>query len=111
MIRYLYIYITNYYSNEFKKYSKDYHQLQTNATQYQTIAIKYLIAICRIYITDYLCADYELPSNCRFIMDEIQYLHREYHILSHINEKTFIYKLIMMIFISIVSILVFMYLY
>ena len=37
---------------------------------YQEKAKSYLIAICRIYFSDYVCADYALPNDCQFLIEE-----------------------------------------
>jgi len=49
-----------------------------NTSTYQLLALKYLILICRIYLTDYLCTDYELPSNCQFLHQEVNELLQQY---------------------------------
>jgi len=36
----------------------------------------YLVAICRLYITDYICAGYALPKDCEFILQEVEQLVR-----------------------------------
>jgi hypothetical protein len=45
---------------------------------YRTLEVGYLRAICRIYISDYICADYELPYVCRDLHTEVEQLETEW---------------------------------
>ncbi len=45
---------------------------------YRTMEVSYLRAICRIYISDYICADYELPYVCRDLHTEVERLETEW---------------------------------
>eukprot|EP01036_Dinobryon_divergens_P022453 gene22453-30710_t len=47
-------------------------------SEYQERARAYLVAICRFYITDYICAGYKLPADCQFIMEEVLTSVREF---------------------------------
>ena len=47
-------------------------------SEYQERARAYLVAICRFYITDYICAGYNLPADCQFIMEEVLITVREF---------------------------------
>jgi len=47
--------------------------LETHALR----ARDYLVAICRMYITDYICTGYELPKDCQFILQEVEQLVKE----------------------------------
>eukprot|EP01036_Dinobryon_divergens_P024145 gene24145-32562_t len=38
---------------------------------YSTVAKTYLRAICRIYLADYICADYRLPEDCSDLVFEV----------------------------------------
>jgi hypothetical protein len=48
----------------------------------QDESIKYLKAICRIYLVDYICTGYELPLPCQHLQEELQELLSDHLILT-----------------------------
>lgn len=48
----------------------------------QDESIKYLKAICRIYLVDYICTGYELPLPCQYLEEELHELLSDHLILN-----------------------------
>ena len=45
---------------------------------YRSLEVGYLRAICRIYVSDYVCADYELPYVCHDLHSELEELESQW---------------------------------
>jgi len=55
-----------------------------NPTLYANLAKRYLVAICRIYLVDYLCTSYNLPRDCADLLYEVaSHLHLTPHSPHH----------------------------
>lgn len=54
---------------------------------FQQKARVYLTAICRYYLTDYICAGYELPADCAFLLEEVELTVKEYNTRSRKEES------------------------
>lgn len=54
-----------------KSTSRRKNQNNLRSLAAQSEAKKYLKALCRIYLIDYICADYDLPLECARIADEV----------------------------------------
>ena len=48
----------------------------------QQQAATYLVALCRIFLTDFLCAGYDLPQDCAFLREEAIELMEEFDVSS-----------------------------
>ncbi len=48
----------------------------------QQQAATYLVALCRIFLTDFLCAGYDLPQDCAFLREEAIELMEEFDLSS-----------------------------
>ena len=48
----------------------------------QQQAATYLVALCRIFLTDFLCAGYDLPQDCAFLREEAIEIMEEFDISS-----------------------------
>ena len=47
--------------------------------EYQQQAATYLVALCRIFLTDFICAgDYDLPQDCAFLRGEALELWKDF---------------------------------
>jgi hypothetical protein len=42
------------------------------SSELQPLAEKYLRVLCRMYLTDFLCADYSLPRKCQSLLGEVK---------------------------------------
>ena len=60
---------------------KGFHLARGTASQVE-YAYFYVRAFCRIYLSDYICAGYELPLVCRDMHEEVKDLVRD-----HLAEK------------------------
>lgn len=47
--------------------------------EYQRKSRTYLKALCRIYLSDYLCLNYSLPMDCQDLASEAQQSLEDYH--------------------------------
>mmetsp|Transcript_7363 Transcript_7363/g.10411 ORF Transcript_7363/g.10411 Transcript_7363/m.10411 type:complete len:191 (-) Transcript_7363:116-688(-) len=43
---------------------------EENIDSYRASANTYLVAVCRLLLSDFLCADYDLPQDCAFLLQE-----------------------------------------
>ena len=48
------------------------------ARDYEKTSRTYLIALCRIYLADFMCLNYTLPSECQELMSEVQEVVEDY---------------------------------
>jgi hypothetical protein len=40
-------------------------------SSFQQLSQRYLLALCRIYLSDFICGDYQLPATCSFLLNEV----------------------------------------
>jgi len=45
-----------------------------NISSLRPLARQYIRSLCRIYLVDYLCGDYDLPIDCTNLLEEVQML-------------------------------------
>lgn len=59
--------------NAFKEFGEKYgnKRLKLPSDSSEKEALEYYIVICRIYLLDFICLDYEIPRDCQFILDEV----------------------------------------
>lgn len=90
--------VSNWYTKaqEFKQYLTQHGLVKELLIQphYRTAEILYTRALCRIYLSDYVCADYDLPFVCRDIHQEIESLEKEYEQKEDANRAVYYHAMI-----------------